>query len=129
MFIGGFEYMGWIGYTATQFKYGKVDLVAEIRNYLEEYDEKILDIECVNDVVYASLLENDKLGNSKTRGYVFVTSVDDDFFNFFEMCEEMGPVVSECPNRILDLLSPTNEESALAWRSRCREFNNLREQL
>jgi len=35
--------------------------------------------------------------------------------------ESMGPRACECPARILDLLTPTNNEHALAWRAACRE--------
>jgi hypothetical protein len=42
-------------------------------------------------------------------------------FGWKEMEEGMGPVESECPARILDLLTPTEDEHALAWRQRCRE--------
>ena len=33
----------------------------------------------------------------------------------------MGPYESNCPKSILDLLSPTDNECANAWRQRCRE--------
>ena len=41
-------------------------------------------------------------------------------FGYKDMDEVMGPVESECPEAILDLLTPTNGEYALAWRARCR---------
>ena len=37
-----------------------------------------------------------------------------------DMDETMGPCESECPERILQLLTPTTHEYALAWRQRCR---------
>jgi len=39
-----------------------------------------------------------------------------------DMDESMGPCESECPERILRLLTPTSHEYALAWRKRCREI-------
>lgn len=36
-----------------------------------------------------------------------------------DMDESMGPCESECPERILHLLSPTDHEYALNWRQRC----------
>lgn len=36
-----------------------------------------------------------------------------------DMDESMGPCESECPERILQLLSPTDHEYALNWRQRC----------
>lgn len=41
-------------------------------------------------------------------------------FGFKDMDEGMGPCEAECPQAILDLLTPTNREYALAWRERCR---------
>lgn len=34
--------------------------------------------------------------------------------------EDMGPCESRCPERILAMLSPAQDEYALAWRERCR---------
>lgn len=36
-----------------------------------------------------------------------------------DMDESMGPCESECPERILKILTPTTHEYALAWRKRC----------
>lgn len=41
-------------------------------------------------------------------------------FRWKEMSEEMGPSEDSCPERILELLTPTRNEYALAWRERCR---------
>ncbi len=48
-------------------------------------------------------------------------------FTYKEMTEDMGPCESECPAKILDLLSPVEEFAsgdcakwATAWRERCR---------
>lgn len=38
-----------------------------------------------------------------------------------EIDETMGPGDIDCPERILDLLSPTDSENALQWRAACRE--------
>jgi hypothetical protein len=38
-----------------------------------------------------------------------------------EMDESMGPNINECPEKILNLLSPTTSEYAIAWRKECRE--------
>jgi hypothetical protein len=36
------------------------------------------------------------------------------------MEESMGPCECDCPEHILDLLTPTDREWALRWRARCR---------
>lgn len=45
------------------------------------------------------------------EGYVFA---------YKDMDEMAGPYEAECPARILDLLTPTENALALAWRERCR---------
>ena len=49
-------------------------------------------------------------------------------FSYKEMDESMGPAESTCPDKILDLLSPTDDVYANAWRDRCRA-HNLRERV
>lgn len=41
-------------------------------------------------------------------------------FGYKDMTEHMGPCEAECPAAILDLLTPTDAEYAVAWRERCR---------
>lgn len=41
-------------------------------------------------------------------------------FGYKAMHEDMGPHQCKCPKSILDLLTPTNNEFALAWRENCR---------
>lgn len=47
-------------------------------------------------------------------------------FGYKDMEESMGPCEDECPARILDMLSPTDNKNALDWRARCRANNALR---
>jgi hypothetical protein len=42
-------------------------------------------------------------------------------FGYKDMDEGMGPCEAECPEAILDLLTPTDRPYALAWRARSRE--------
>lgn len=42
-------------------------------------------------------------------------------FGYKDMAEEMGPVVADAPAKVLDALTPTDNESALRWRQRCRD--------
>ncbi len=42
-------------------------------------------------------------------------------FSFKTMDESMGPYETNCPDRILRLLSPTTDRYALQWRERCYE--------
>jgi hypothetical protein len=47
-------------------------------------------------------------------------------FGYKDMSESMGPCESDCPARILDLLTATENTYALAWRERCRSGLVLR---
>ena len=49
---------------------------------------------------------------------------DGEHFGYKDMDETMGPCEDECPERILRLLTPTDNEHALQWRRRC--LANLR---
>ncbi len=42
-------------------------------------------------------------------------------FGYKDMSESMGPYEDNCPQNILDLLTPTQSEYALDWRRRCAE--------
>jgi hypothetical protein len=42
-------------------------------------------------------------------------------FGYKDMSESMGPCEAECPESILDLLTPTDSHYAREWRARCRE--------
>lgn len=42
-------------------------------------------------------------------------------FGYKDMDETVGPNESDCPEAILDLLTPTEYPYAQAWRARCRE--------
>lgn len=44
-----------------------------------------------------------------------------DRYRLKDMAEEEGPVLDLCPERILDLLSPTDDVLASHWRERCRD--------
>lgn len=41
-------------------------------------------------------------------------------FGYKDMDETMGPCEADCPQRILDMLTPTDNVHALEWRERCR---------
>ena len=45
-------------------------------------------------------------------------------FSYKDMSEDMGPLYSDCPESILNLLTPTDNKRALAWRQKCRQRLN-----
>ena len=47
-----------------------------------------------------------------------------DNYAYKAMIEHEGPFESFCPQRVLDALTPTANEYAIAWRTRCAEYNS-----
>ena len=67
---------------------------------------------------------NKQTGKTKVFGAVCLTQIDNsEYCNFYikEMDETMGPFYNDCPNNIIKLLSPTDNEHALEWRRKCLE--------
>lgn len=50
------------------------------------------------------------------RGYITTKIMD----------ESCGPYYYDCPNRILNKLSPTEKESEIKWRNKCRASNKAK---
>lgn len=50
-------------------------------------------------------------------------------FGYKDMDETMGPYECEAPQRILDLLTPTSHDNALAWRAACNANLSLKERI
>jgi hypothetical protein len=48
-------------------------------------------------------------------------AADGYIFGYKDMDESMGPYECDCPESILDLLTPTDRQYARQWRARCRE--------
>ena len=136
--------MGWTSYNATHYdNRGRIDRKAECDAYFEEGlnrgHYKVVKSTMKGSVYYGAIkavvrADKDECGNriyvpipeeeQEVFAVVFLTSVDSkDYFNFSykDMDETMGPVQCDCPKSILDKLSPTDNEYALAWRQRCRE--------
>lgn len=137
--------MGWTAYRATHYNArGRVNRKAECDGYFEEGlnrgHYKVMKSAMKGSVYYGaikklvryvgkgedgkSIYEPLPETEQKVFGVVFLTSVDSkDYYNFAykDMDESMGPFYFDCPKSILDLLSPTDDKDALAWREKCRE--------
>lgn len=119
--------MGWTWYHATEYtKSGRVSPSREIRKdarrHLFDYQE-ILDEAFVNRVYYAAIKDN---RTNEVWALICMTGTSTtDYYNFGykDMDEFMGPYNYDCPDHILDLLTPTDDEWANRWREKCRERN------
>lgn len=64
-------------------------------------------------------------GTVTTWALVCLTSVTgkgwNQYFNYKDMSEDMGPYSYDCPVSILDMLSDTDSKCAQEWRAACRE--------
>ena len=68
-------------------------------------------------------IENTTLETGKTdvwAGVCLVGKSEDGCFLYKDISESSLPCYYDCPKSVLDLLSPTDNEYALAWRQKCR---------
>ena len=97
---------------------------------------RVLDAALVNLTEYYAAVEqvHNTTGERKVWCAVFLIrhlrrarfGYNDYNFAYKDMDESCGPVVSNCPERILDLLTETEHEYAKEWRARCREKIRVR---
>lgn len=133
--------MGWTSYAATYFKKnGDIDRKAECDAYfldgLNAGHFKILKSSMKGTVYYAAVTDlvkyvgKDENGNNKydpipedereVWAAVFLTRTEEGkYFYYKDMDETMDPCEDHCPKCVLDLLSETDNKSALNWRRRC----------
>lgn len=120
--------MGWTSYHAGYYKNGKIDRKAECDDVFtwDNNGQKctVLKSAMVGSVYYAAVkIQNENTGFDGVVGAVVLTSVDNkDYYNFAykDMTEDMLPYYFDCPKGILNLLTPTDNESANEWRAKCR---------
>ena len=95
----------------------------------ERQTVKVLDVAPIGSTVYMALetrpTSDPALFPREVFALVVLTSWNkrDPAFNFGwkDISEDMGPYQCNCPKRILDLLTPTDNEWANEWRNKCRE--------
>ncbi|RYG90030.1 hypothetical protein EU803_15560 [Loktanella sp. IMCC34160] len=124
--------MGWLIYNHTP-----RDIKAEIERLCTYEDEvraaRPLRASRVGTVWYVAVEVQLKRPDGETYGHeadamgryvfaaVFLTRRENGGWGYKSMDEGQGPVESQAPLAILNLLSPTTTDYALAWRQRCRE--------
>lgn len=120
--------MGWTYKPAKFYKNGKVDRKAELDAEFTWSNEsgsgEILKSTMVGTTYYAAFKRTRTNGESEVYAIVTLTHIDRNSwcnFGYKDMSEDMGPCEHGCPENILSLLSPTDNEYALQWRAACRE--------
>lgn len=128
--------MGWTSYTPTHYNRGKIDRKAECDAYFLEglnrghyrveksamvgttYYAAVTPLRCYDAQTKAYVDIPD--AEQTTHAFVFLTSVHNGEFFYKDMHETMFPGQINCPVGILNLLSPTDDPNAHAWREACR---------
>ena len=116
--------MGWTSYNANYYKNGKVDRVAEIKSHFEQNENyNVLKASSVGSTIYLAV---ERIVNEEKVVFaaVYLTSINMKYyynFSYKDMYETVGPCQRECPESILKLLTPTDNELANEWRNDCWE--------
>lgn len=82
-----------------------------------EFASRVIETARCGSIVYAAIRSSD---GCSVSGLVLLTERRDGCLFAKPISEDMGPAEDGCPARILELLTPTRNESARDWRDRCR---------
>jgi len=110
--------MGWSTYHRAPGETDREHFQKELRKGVE-----IIDCTTVKNVFYAAAKEGDEV-----YALVFLIHRSRGYYNFGvkTMDETVGPGSYDCPDRILDLLTPTDSKWANEWREECRKQNKAK---
>lgn len=119
--------MGWTCYHVDP-DFDRKDEMDRKYNWENEHRRvRVLKSSLVGSTYYAALeVEDLDCGEKYVSAAVCLTSMNNrDYYNFGykDMGETMGPNEAKCPVGILKLLTPTDDEYALAWRERCWKYH------
>lgn len=97
----------------------------------EPWEYKVLDSATVRFNTFYAAIErkNTETGERSVFAVIFLlrhVPKDEYNFGYKDMSEDMGPCETECPERILKLLTPTDSEWANQWRAACWARINAR---
>jgi len=119
---------------ADHYKNGKVDRKAECDAMLtwnnESGERTVIKSSMVGTVYYAAVKHTKPDGTFSIWAAAFLTGGGEretPYFNFGykDMDETVEPYYYDCPKSILDLLTPTDNESANIWRQKCWIKQNM----
>lgn len=109
--------MGWTTVREYQLENKKADGIKKFLNDRIELhsDYEVVDYSKKGNTVYRAI----KNPNGHIFALVTLISFGDGDFGWKEMDENMHPYFHDCPKKIIDKLSDTDNEHALAWRNEC----------
>ena len=115
--------MGWTSSHRSSAQSVKDYLADEINQAGKTTSFKVLDIAIVKrNTAYLAVEKTDRdSGKSDVFAMVILIRYGRDHFNITtkEMSEDMGPFYYDCPARVLDMLTPTNNTESRMWREKC----------
>lgn len=117
--------MGWNGLTYMDLRYDKTGKLDRKKTMDDIYEEVLVHSAMVGRFYYAALKSN----NGSIYAIVSITTLDKGEFSYKTMHENEGPYYYNCPNSVLKLLSPTNNEYALKWRKLCKETEKFKKKM
>jgi hypothetical protein len=102
----------------------KTKIISYLSPKLEGENEtlicRVIDADVVDKVVYMALEYKHKItGRIEVQATVILTNHQDGF-GYKTLCETSYPGYIECPRRILNKLTPTDNINANGWREECR---------
>ena len=109
--------MGWTYYRPSFYKNGKVDRKAEL-DY--NYGNRVVKSQMVGTTWFAAIKSP---YSDEVWAAIYLTAVDKGDFGYKDMDETEHPFYYDCPESILKLLTPTDNENANIWREKCRKRN------
>lgn len=119
--------MGWLYMQSLRGHAGPAQYLDDQFTYqCEALSSRVLKSTLVDTRVYYAAVEHLEVGRAREVFAAvclieFNPSASDGFiFGYKDMTENMGPYESDCPEAILDLLTPTDNAYAREWRQRCR---------
>lgn len=90
------------------------------------YRSRLLDCAVVSLFTAYAAIERVTIATGKKQTYALVCLLDHapgerHNFGYKDIDEDMGPYEDQCPERILELLTPTENPRAIEWRGKCWE--------
>lgn len=121
--------MGWLYMTSLKGHSGpRQYLDAQFTFERPEATSKVLRSALVGMRVYYAAVEQIRIATGEREVWAAICLVrynprdrEGYIFGYKDMTEQMGPCESDCPETILDLLTPTDRPYAQQWRARCYE--------
>jgi hypothetical protein len=121
--------MGWLTMKSLDGHDGpRSYLDAQFTQHRPDATSKVLLSALVGKRIYYAAVEEVRVATSEREVWAIICLVrynprdsEGYIFGYKDMVESMGPYECDCPEPILDLLTPTNSQYALRWRARCRE--------